>query len=112
MGLEGSILEAQPAVYAALFWVKHLSGPGGAFFSPCAVSKSSQDRVGLTGSAGFMAVCTGAGIFLLNASALACRKRAVTDSLTGFEQLQVRKATEQELATQLDAAAAVWDELW
>ena len=43
---------------------------------------------------------------------LARCKRAVVDSLPGFEQLQVRKATKQGLATQLDPPAAIWDELW
>ena len=43
---------------------------------------------------------------------VARRKRAVTDSITGFEELQVRKATRQDVHSQLDPPNAVWDELW
>ena len=43
---------------------------------------------------------------------VARRKRAVTDSITGFEELQVRKATRHDVHAQLDPAKDVWDELW
>ena len=43
---------------------------------------------------------------------VAKRKRAVTDSVTGYEELQIRRATLEEVHNQLDPAHSVWDELW